>query len=1221
MTVWKSPVLYLGVLLVLAVAGALAAPFIINWDSYRTELEDYGRRITGREVTIAGAISASLFPWPSLTVENVHIANPPGMSDPEFAEAARITAHMQLAGLISGSILVESIEIDQPTVTLERQPAGQGNWNFQMGGDVSEVLGRIRLDQVRLSEATVRLIDRRRAPGVIELRMPSVSLASQSLAGPWRLTADQVEASGRNFALSLSTSTWTPEQPLQFYTRVTGVGGTGLAYTFEGAVEPEQVKGVLEIMPAAPEDAKSDPEGQVRPIVFRSNVTATFDAVALDSIAVAPRNPKDGGTIAAGSAKIAITDRIAAQVDLSAPRIDLEQLAGAGAYTALREGGHLALIDAFLGALPEGVDLAGSIKVGSLKAGGETFENMTLRGEASREVIRLREISASLPGRSRALFQDAVFFPGKVGSEIAGQLAFESSDLKQFTQWLWPEAKADIAKIWTGNRGRLKFQTNASLSSSELKLARMEYEMDGLPGTVDFAVALGGKGNVNLKIAAEKLDIDAYAPGGIAAAASPGQSGLATLLSYLAPGKDSRDLRLSLQAGELALNGISASDVVVDLDSAANGLDLRTVEIGSVGGARLQAIGLILDTGTGPDGTINVTVNAEDPRGLLRLLGAMPADGAPLWTQALGATELKGSVTVKTEAEGPVTGFDIGGTSGGFRLEALGSVANAATYEDMEINASVNLKSATSASLAKLAGLTPLGDVGGAASLGLTAMGSLAKGFHFNEINVEAYDALFDYSAATASGGDGRVSLRSTGVAPLMGAFGLPQAELPEGSLVLDAEVKTDGARLSLPVIDGHFGDTPVKGSLTREADGALAAAFDIGDAGLNELLGAAFLNWNGLAPESESGLAAAAPFGLKGELRLNIANLKVDDGLSVPKAQVLIGVAPGETRFSMSGDGDAPGLTLNARGDGKRVIDGKLRLPFDLARDLRLAGGDPIAEGQGWIDLEFQSEGRSPGAVLSGLKGKGAYTVSDLRLTGISIKEFAAALAESKDGAGLNAAFDALRAGGSGLAAGDVAGEITVEAGAATFTPLTITTPEADATVNFSAELAPGVVNSRIKLQLKQPADLPEMAIIYAGSAGALARNEDKTALAALLGNAIMEKNVAELERLQQEEKRLAEEQEKIRLEDEARLVAYYAQRDELRLRSRELKVHAEMRAAAAAETRRKIEAERQVNIAINAAELKQRQRELKVHKRMAQLRPKPEVVDPPIQFAPKPP
>jgi hypothetical protein len=179
----------------------------------------------------------------------------------------------------------------------------------------------------------------------------------------------------------------------------------------------------------------------------------------------------------------------------------------------------------------------------------------------------------------------------------------------------------------------------------------------------------------------------------------------------------------------------------------------------------------------------------------------------------------------------------------------------------------------------------------------------------------------------------------------------------------------------------------------------------------------------------------------------------------------------------------------------------------------------------------------------------------------------------------------------------------ITIDNGVAALLPFKVSTPEADATIKTVAELAAGAIDIGIELSLKVKDGLPAMEISYAGPPSALARNEDKSELASKLGFAIMRQGVAELERLQQEQLRLAAEEEKLRKEDEAKLQAYYAQRDEILLRRRELKVHAEMRLAAAEKLRQEIESQRAANAEINRNELKQRMRELRVMRRLAKL------------------
>jgi hypothetical protein len=124
----------------------------------------------------------------------------------------------------------------------------------------------------------------------------------------------------------------------------------------------------------------------------------------------------------------------------------------------------------------------------------------------------------------------------------------------------------------------------------------------------------------------------------------------------------------------------------------------------------------------------------------------------------------------------------------------------------------------------------------------------------------------------------------------------------------------------------------------------------------------------------------------------------------------------------------------------------------------------------------------------------------------------------------------------------------------------------------------------------------------------------------------------VNELERLQREQQRLAAEEEKARKEDEARLQAYYAQRDELRLRLRELKVHERVRQQEAESARLEAIRLHAEYVKMNRAEMTKRLRELRLHRRLARLaqqllrqqrvklQPEPEIQVPVILVPPVP-
>ncbi|MGL6182923.1 MAG: AsmA family protein, partial [Aestuariivirga sp.] len=300
---WKSPVLYFGIFLVLAVLGLLAAPFVIDWNSYRADIESNGRKLTGRTVTVDGNVSARLFPWPRLTVEGLRIANPAGMENAEFATVDRAVIRMSLAGLMSGNIEVQSIEVERPAITLERRDGGDGNWVFSPSESVvnSDMLRKVRLDRITVTDGTLRFVDRRRGE-TYELTDVNAALSASGIAGPWRLRALDGRKSvarygDRDFDLSLTTAAWIEGEPLRLGLRVSPADAAGPIFSFDGRVQAGKAEGEVRVAPAETPEGKTNSEGQLRPLVFTSQVTADFDGAAFDRIEISPVNIQEGGTL------------------------------------------------------------------------------------------------------------------------------------------------------------------------------------------------------------------------------------------------------------------------------------------------------------------------------------------------------------------------------------------------------------------------------------------------------------------------------------------------------------------------------------------------------------------------------------------------------------------------------------------------------------------------------------------------------------------------------------------------------------------------------------------------------------------------------------------------------------------------------------------------------------------------------------------------------------
>lgn len=1204
MKVWKSPVFYFGVLLVVAVFGLLLAPFVIDWNGYRADLESYGKKLTGREVTIEGPISARLFPWPRLTAEKIAIANPPALGPEKFATAERITIRMTLGGLLQGGLDVDSIEVEQPSVSFERLETGEGNWQFTPSEDLrrSDILSRVRLDQISLTGGTLALRDRRRGETVM-LRDVKADVSSPGIAGPWRLRA-RTTYNERPIDIALNTGAHQQGEPFRFGLTVASTDGSGFTYAFDGGILNGITEGEVRVAPAAADSGKTDAEGSVRPLGFTAKVKGDFEAIALDDIQISRIGPDESGAIATGSATLRLGSQIAATADLKAAMLDVDALAGAQSRNILREAGGLAVLDNLLGMLPADMSLAAKLQVTALKTGGQTLDNVGVAIEAERGELRIGRLAAGLPGRSDVLFK-GVFLPGASGGELSGELALDTSDLREMTLWLWPETRESLGPMWSGNRGRLRMQTEISLTEARLRLANTDFELDGERGKGALSVTSAGGGAIDLALESSRFDLDAYAPQGIPALSVAARQGAGSFLAVVLPEADAPDLKLQVKAKELALNAVTARDVTIDLQSGPSGLDLRALDIGSVGGARVAASGLILDTGKGADGSLGITVEAGDPSELIRLLGLAGGEGLPPWAVGLGETELRASLAVKPSGEGSELFFRASGNAGDLSVAGQGTVS-----PSLALSGKLAVTAPNSGRIVSLFGLSPRGADTEPGALSIDVDGTVAEGFATTAA-LQAHGARLDYRgkvqpAAEGYGLAGDITLKAADAAGLAVASGLPVATPATGALSASARLAWADGKWTLNDVTGALGGQVFKGNASLTPGLAVDGRIETGPLRLRDVMAATFLDWSGTGPGLEAGFADAMPFGLTGELWLAPAALQVNPQFEIKGAEIGISAAPGDVRLSAFGkdsDGRKVQVELtSAAADGSRNISGLVTLPVDLGTQLALAGGGAIAEGEGSLDLRFDSSGRSPAAALAAMQGSGRYAIDNLRLAGASPEAFASALSEAKDSAGITRAFDALR-GGEGLAFGNVSGAITISDGQLNLAPLSRSSDSADAQLKTVAELAAGQIDIELGLRFKMRSGLPPMSIAYAGAPMQLARSEDNTELATALGVTIMQQGIDELERLQQEQARLAQLEEQQRIEDEARLQAYYAQRDEVLLRRRELKVHGEMQVMEADRLRRQIEAERAANAEINKAEIRQRQREIRVWRRMARL------------------
>jgi hypothetical protein len=455
---------------------------------------------------------------------------------------------------------------------------------------------------------------------------------------------------------------------------------------------------------------------------------------------------------------------------------------------------------------------------------------------------------------------------------------------------------------------------------------------------------------------------------------------------------------------------------------------------------------------------------------------------------------------------------------------------------------------------------------------------------------------------------DGNLTVQSAQAQDLLAALKIPALSAVGGQLSFATKINTAGNIQSFDEIEAKLSAFTLSGSAALKDQTQFTGDFDVGDISLVSTIAPVFLPWNGSAQPLEETFARTLPFGLTGVVWVRPKTLEIYPGLAVGNAQIGITAAADVTEFIASakteeGDDITVEITSRPANEGRKIT-GRVTVPVDVFQHLKQSEGRAVAAGLATVDVKVEGVGRSPGGVLALLNGKGTFTLQDGKLLNITPENFSRLILTAKDAESVELAFAGLRSG-DGITLGPVSGSVAVANGVATFTPFGMTGPDAQVLVKPIAELADGKIDLGVVLSLKALPELPPMEISYSGTPSQLVAGEDRTALTSYLGFKVLEQGVDALEKVQAEQERMAIEEEKLRKVDEERLTAFYAQRAELRLRQRELKVQAAQRILDVELA--KVEEQRLIRDgeAINKAELRLRQRELRVHRKVAAVVP----------------
>src|SRR5690606_4491776 len=113
----------------LVVLAMLLVVLFVDPNDYRADIERIVEQETGRELTLSGELSLSVFPWLALEIGPASLGEAPGFGDEPFVsiESARVSA--RLLPLLRGKVEVGDVRLSGARIRLITDQQGRTNWS------------------------------------------------------------------------------------------------------------------------------------------------------------------------------------------------------------------------------------------------------------------------------------------------------------------------------------------------------------------------------------------------------------------------------------------------------------------------------------------------------------------------------------------------------------------------------------------------------------------------------------------------------------------------------------------------------------------------------------------------------------------------------------------------------------------------------------------------------------------------------------------------------------------------------------------------------------------------------------------------------------------------------------------------------------------------------------------------------------------------------------
>jgi uncharacterized protein involved in outer membrane biogenesis len=1083
----QTTLLGIAIALILALVAALVGPLLIDWSHYRPVIEAEASRVVGAEVHVGGAIDGRLLPSPRLSLHDVSVGQ-----GANAIRAGELTIQFALTPLMRGEWQAEEMRLSQPELTLGVDAAGHVQAPKIAFGFEPDAL---TVERLQIEGGKLILKDTANGKA-LSLDNVFFNGRARSLLGPFN-GSGSLTVAGDHYSVDLSAGRYNDNS---VKLRV-GIQPTNHPFSID-------TEGTLSFDDGKPKfDGNfglGPPPGlarEVKPWHVRGKLTAGASSALLQNLQFVYGKESEALKLT-GSLRLDIGREPSLSAELNTPRLDLDRMLTSGdgvrpsPADALRELAQWSGGAAFKSAVPIQIGLS----VNEVVLGGSSLQNVGGDFNSIDGGWNLQKLEFRAPGFSQ------VAMSGKLdvkddGVSFTGPAMVDATDPKLlFAWWQGTAAPAD------GNLKPIKLRGDVTFGTDRVAVERLQATFDGkrMTGALTYAYANGSTpSKLNAKLKADDIDLDAAIALGKAMAAG-------------SHGDGPQEIALKADLKRATFSGFVAREAKAALTYGRDGLQVESLSIADLGGARFSAQGRIRFDKSAQQGSLTADLAAPDMKPVLALLARVAPQTAGVLEPAakqMSPANLHGTFSIADGAPPSDGKLTLSGSLGKAHLSLDGTgKIDLSTRSLGTARIDVRLDSEEGRLIASMLHLDRAFAVGNGPGSLHVAMSGSAQG----KMQIDAKVAAGDLDAAakgSASFADNPsadldVTVVRADAAPLRGSGGTvpvtyaSHAVFSGNDIVLSKIRAAVGAsRLTGKLTLQPSNVTHVTGELeadTVDAPPAIAAAIGLPAADTGSGHGA----WIWSSNPFGSGVFGA----LEGEIELRAHRLALTPRLVAREVHASLKLAPDRVAAE-----DLSGMLAGGRFKGKvaflRNSDGvnasiAMSLVKADATALMASGARPPLSGAMGLDLTLEGTGLSPAALVGSLAGSGKVTLDNAQLAGLDARAFDAVTRAVDQGVPIeptrisDVVGKSLESGQ--LSVKHVQGEFAVSAGQLSLQTVKAEGDAADVTLSGSLDLTSGAIDGRLVLSgANESAGVrPDIYMALKGTAEEPTRSIDVSAL-----------------------------------------------------------------------------------------------------------------------------